>query len=207
MQRLLLALLLLAGPTAALAATEAWNFRVLLDDREVGRHEFRLAAVGQQRELRSAAEFNVRLLFINAYSYLHEAVERWQGNCLQSLESRTDTNGKRTVVSAANRAGRLSVVRAKGRDEHAGCVMSFAYWNPEILNARALLNSQTGELVAVTITEQGAETIPVRGELRTATRHRISAEQLQIDLWYAEGRWVALEALALGGRRLRYELL
>lgn len=207
MRALVAILLLLAGPTAAHSATDAWNFRVLLDGREVGRHEFRLAANGPQRELRSEAEFNVRLLFINAYSYLHEAVERWQGDCLQSLEARTDTNGKRTVVSAANRNGRLSVVRSKGREEHEGCVMSFAYWNPEILNARELLNSQTGELVAVTITEQGRETIPVRGELRTASRHRISAEKVQIDLWYAEGQWVALEALALGGRRLRYELL
>jgi hypothetical protein len=207
MRALIAILLLLAGPGAAHAATDAWNFRVLLDGREVGRHEFRLAVEGQQRELRSEAEFNVRLLFINVYSYLHEAVERWQGDCLQSLESQTDSNGKRTVVSAANRGGRLSVVRAKGRDEHEGCVMSFAYWNPEILNARELLNSQTGELVAVTITEQGPEMIPVRGEPRAATRHRISAEQLQIDLWYAGGQWVALEALAPGGRRLRYELL
>jgi len=207
MRALLAILLLLAGPTAAHAATDAWNFRVLLDGREVGRHEFRLAVEGQQRELRSAAEFNVRLLFINAYGYLHEAVERWQGDCLQSIESRTDSNGKRTVVSAASRGGRLSVVRPKGRDEHDGCVMSFAYWNPQILNARELLNSQTGELVSVTITDQGRETIPVRGELRAATRHRISAEQVQIDLWYAEGQWVALEALAPGGRRLRYELI
>ena len=37
-------------------------------------------------------------------------------------------------------------------------------------------------------------------------RHRISGTGLQIDLWYVGERWVALEALTEGGRRLRYEL-
>lgn len=207
MRSLLALTLLLAALPAASAVPNDWHFRVLLDGREVGRHQFTLEGAGPERRLRSAAQFEARVLFINLYSYLHEAVERWQGDCLQSLESRTETNGKRQAVTAATRDGRLSVMRPKGRDEHEGCVMSFAYWNPEILKARQLLNSQTGELVPVTITEQGQETITVRGQPLAATRHRISAQQVQIDLWYADRQWIALEALALGGRRLRYELL
>ena len=206
--RSLLALILFSiALPAASAVPNDWNFRVLLDGREVGRHQFTLEGAGPERRLRSEAQFAARVLFINFYSYLHEAVEGWQGDCLQSLESRTETNGKRQAVSAATRDGRLTVMRSKGRDEHDGCVMSFAYWNPEILKARQLLNSQTGELVPVTITEQGQETITVRGRPLAATRHRISAEQVQIDLWYADQQWIALEALALGGRRLRYELI
>ena len=84
--------------------------------------------------------------------------------------------------------------------------MSFAYWDPRILEATRLLNSQTGELVPVAVTDQGTETVTVRGAERPATRHRITGPGLSIDLWYADGRWVALEALADGGRRLRYEL-
>ena len=206
--RSLLALILFSiALPAASAVPNDWNFRVLLDGREVGRHQFTLEGAGPERRLRSEAQFEARVLFISLYSYLHEAVERWQGDCLQSMESRTETNGKRQAVSAATRDGRLTVMRPKGRDEHDGCVMSFAYWNPEILKARQLLNSQTGELVPVTITEQGQETITVRGRPLAATRHRISAEQVQIDLWYADQQWIALEALALGGRRLRYELI
>jgi len=207
MRSLIAMMLLLIALPAAPDVPSDWNFRVLLDDREVGRHQFTLEGAGPERRLRSEAQFEARVLFINFYSYLHEAVEGWQGDCLQSLESRTETNGKRQAVSAATRDGRLTVMRPKGRDEHDGCVMSFAYWNPEILKARQLLNSQTGELVPVTITEQGQETITVRGRPLAATRHRISADQVQIDLWYADQQWIALEALAPGGRRLRYELI
>ena len=113
----------------------------------------------------------------------------------------------RQVLGPAGVPGdRLVVERPDRRDEHRGCVMSFAYWNPGILQASALLNSQTGELVPVTITAQGDDRVEVRGRTLTAQRHRIVAPQLRIDLWYADGQWVALEAPAQGGRRLRYEL-
>ena len=85
--------------------------------------------------------------------------------------------------------------------------MSFAYWNPQILKARRLLNSQTGELLPVTVVAQGTETIAVRGRKQTALRHRLSAPQLTVDLWYVGDAWVALEAPTDGGRRLRYELM
>ena len=147
------------------------------------------------------------VLFINAYRYHHEALERWNGNCLQLLVSRTETNGERLAVNAVARGSRLVVARPEGRDEHEGCVMSFAYWNPQILNARRLLNSQTGELLPVTVTPRSEETVAVRGAPRTAQRYRISAPGLQIDVWYADASWVALEAPAAGGRRLRYELM
>jgi hypothetical protein len=52
----------------------------------------------------------------------------------------------------------------------------------------------------------GQESVQVRGIARTASRYRISGRDLQIDVWYADGRWIGLEALTDGGRRLRYEL-
>ena len=84
--------------------------------------------------------------------------------------------------------------------------MSFAYWDPRILQAQRLLNSQTGQLVPVQVSDAGTETITVRGRALPALRHRIRGSGLSIDLWYAAGRWVALEAQAEGGRVLRYEL-
>jgi hypothetical protein len=207
MRRLLaLAAFCLAFPAVG-SEVRNWNFRVLLDDREIGEHQFALRVAGDERELRSAARFDVRLLFVNAYRYRHESLERWDGNCLRSLAARTETNGEKLAVSAEARAGRLVVERPAAREAHDGCVMSFAYWNPQILKAQRLLNSQTGEVLPVTVTQLGEETRPVGGEPRAAQRHRIQAPGLQIDLWYVDGRWVALEAPAAGGRRLRYELM
>jgi hypothetical protein len=205
--RLLAILLLLACASPSYANSSGdWRFRVLLDGREIGSHSYTLEPAGEGALLRSEARFEVKFLFVTAYTYEHDAVERWQGGCVRSLESRTESNGARSAVNAMTGNGGLAVARPEGRDLHAGCVMSFAYWDPRILGADRLLNSQTGELVPVQVTAQGQEAFAVRGEPRTASRYRISGRELQIDLWYADGNWVGLEALADGGRRLRYEL-
>ena len=178
----------------------------MLDGREIGRHRYQLQPQDDGTELRSEARFDVRFLFVSAYRYEHEAVERWQGGCLRELQSQTVTNGERVAVSARDTDGQFTVDRPGGRDVLPGCVMSFAYWDPRILEARALLNSQTGELMPVQVTRVGSEAVTVQGEGLLAMRHRISGTGLQIDLWYVGERWVALEALTEGGRRLRYEL-
>ena len=96
-------LLARAGPRARWRHAE-WHFDVSLDGRPIGEHRFTLRERGDLRELTSEARFRVRILFIDAYRYEHRARERWQGDCLERLDARTDDNGKPTVV-AGERAG------------------------------------------------------------------------------------------------------
>jgi hypothetical protein len=191
---------------AAPATGREWNFRVLLDGEEVGWHRYVVRADGESTEVESRAQFDVRFLFLNAFRYRHEARERWRGTCLDGLESRTETNGSVEEVAAESEGETLVVARPSGDARLPGCVMSFAYWDPRVLGATRLLNSQTGELVPVRVDSRGTERVTVAGRSVPATRHRLSAPELQIDLWYADGRWVALEAPTPGGRVLRYEL-
>lgn len=196
-------------PASAMSASTAgreWNFRVLLDGEEVGWHRYVVRGDGQATEIESRAQFDVKFLFVNAFRYRHEARERWRGACLDALESRTQTNGELEQVAAAARGDALVVAGPSGDRRHAGCVMSFAYWDPRILGASQLLNSQTGELLPVRVADRGTEVVHVAGRSVDATRHRLSAPGLQIDLWYADGHWIALEAPTSGGRILRYEL-
>ncbi len=206
MRTLTVLILLLAGSAPALASSGEWNFRVLLDGKEIGMHRYMLNDSGPDRTLRSEAEFDVRLLAFSLYRYQHEAVERWRDGCLVALDSRTEANGKLTAVQARSEINGLAVSRADGRTRHSGCIMSFAYWDPRILEATALLNSQTGTLTPVDVSALGTELRSVQGRQVMAERHRIRGPELEIDLWYADGRWIALEAPAVGGRRLRYEL-
>jgi hypothetical protein len=193
MKRALLIVASLLAATAASAQTRAWDFRVLLDESEIGRHRFSLHENGVEREMRIEARFEVKFLAITFYRYEHLATEHWRDGCLRALASRTDDDGQRLAVD--------------WREPGNGCQMSFAYWNPKILGERRLLNAQTGEIVPVNVQALGEESIAVRGRPVQAQRYRLSAPQLEIDLWLDGGDWVALESPAKGGRRLRYELL
>ena len=200
-------ILLCALGTAASANVQTWAFQVYLDDTAIGHHHFVLNDKGAEQELTTDARFNVKLLFINAYRYVHDASERWRGNCLVSLTARTDDNGKQSVVNAERRGEQVNIVSPRGNEAVGGCVMSFAYWNPDILTQTRLLNSQTGQYEAVSIAALGDEQIMVRGAPVQAKRYRISGPKNPIDLWYGAGqRWLALQSTLDGGRTLRYTL-
>lgn len=154
-------------------------FSVSLDGAPIGEHRFTLVERDGLRELTSEARFEVRFLGIPAYRYVHHATERWRGDCLETLRSKTDDDGKPLAVDWVS---------------PGGCTMSFAYWNPRILKERALLNAQTGEIEPVAVEDLGAG------------RYRLRGRKLAIDLRYEGARWIALDTETEGGRRLSYRL-
>src|ERR1700733_8833275 len=70
--------------------TRHWNFRVYLNQDPIGYHNFSVGTHGDAHDLKSVAHYLVKVLFINAYHYDHQATESWDGNCLHTLESSSD---------------------------------------------------------------------------------------------------------------------
>jgi hypothetical protein len=197
-----------AGKTDSEADEKEWNFRVYLDDSEIGYHNFSLVEKNGRRHLVTEAEFEVKFLFFTAYRYEHVNEETWQGECLQEIRSETDANGRRFEVRGVRDDGALEIEAGDSTRDVPGCVKTFAYWNPDILDEPELLNSQTGELLEVEIEQVATETLNVRGEEVAARRYRLEARNMELDIWYSrdQRRWLALESTVKGGRKLRYEL-
>lgn len=197
----------MASAGAHAAATQAWDFRVFLDEAPIGHHRFAVRESGHARDVTSEARFAVKVLGFTAYRYAHDAAEHWRGGCLTSLRARTDDNGERTEVHASRGAERLTVSGPRAREPLPGCVLTFAYWDPAILAQTRLLNPQTGEHESVSVTRLGEETISVRGVPVQTLRYRITGPRHPVDLWYSPQRaWLQLESTVEGGRRLRYRL-
>ena len=211
---LLAALLSLAGSIALAGNTDSeigekeWNFRVFLDDSEIGYHNFSLVEEDGRRRLVTEAEFEVKFLFFTAYRYEHVNEETWQGECLQEIRSETDANGRLFEVRGTQDDDGLEIETVDATRDVPGCVKTFAYWNPDILDEPELLNSQTGELLKVDIEPVATEMLNIRGEEVAARRYRLLAKNMELDIWYSrdQGRWLALESTVKGGRKLRYEL-
>ena len=198
---------LLLAATAAQAQVQKWDFQVLLDDKPIGYHHYTLREAGAERELKTEARFDVKLLFITAYRYAHDASERWRGNCLARLNARTDDNGEQSEVGVDQQGERVAITTNRGREAVDGCIMTFAYWNAEILRQTRLLNTQTGLYEAVTVSALGDEKLTVRGTQVVAKRYRISGAKHPIELWYgADQAWLALQSTLDSGRKLRYQL-
>ena len=156
--------------------------------------------------MRSEARFEYRLLFLKLFDYEHENLETWSGDCLQSIRSRTDSNGDLYAVEGRRTAEGFRLSAGEGDESLPDCVMTFAYWNPQFLEQPRLLNSQDGSFVDVQVSRPQREEVEFDGESRTALRYRLEAGDLQLDLWYSdEKEWLALRSEVEGGRMLRYE--
>lgn len=195
--------------TASQANTESareWRFNVYLDDNKIGHHHFRVEGMGDRQLVTTDAGFNVKFLFINVYRYQHRNREIWRNGCLQTLESQTDDNGTLFRVDAQRRDETLIIESGDERTGVAGCVQSFAYWDPSFLDANKLLNAQTGEYLDVAVRDLGPDQVVVKGETVPARHYRLIARDLTIDLWYSlQNEWLALESGTDGGR-LRYRI-
>lgn len=198
--------LLLTAP-GSLAETKVWPFKVSLDDTPIGDHRFTLSGPDRQWQLISEAKFDVEFLKIPVYRYRHRAEEHWKDGCLASLKADTDDNGAKSEVSATLEAGGLSITHARTESLAKGCTLTFAYWSPSILEAKTLLNPQTGELTPVEVTRQETTTLRARGVDARATRYRLTARGMTIDLWYdPEGHWIGLDSTLESGQILHYRL-
>ena len=200
----------LAAPSALAAEDDSgmlWRFDVALDSKSIGYHTFRIDNDGDRQVLETEASFDVKFLFVTAFRYRHENTEVWNDGCLRSVYARTDSNGKiYDVKGAAKEDSFVLTTNAAADTLSSECVQTFAYWNPEILQAKRLLNTQTGEYEEVSVVLEGYESIAVDGELIEAVRYRLTAKAGDIRLWYArnDNTWLALEAPAKGGRTIRY---
>lgn len=197
--------LLFAVPLQA----QEWSFEVYLDQQKIGTHTFSL----DQNQLQSRANFKVKVLFINAYRYQHQADEQWQGNCLSQLTAHTEENKEITDVKGAIQNNKFVLDKNGSTQTLPGCIMTFAYWNPEILKQSRLLNPQNAEYLDVTVTDEGSKTIEVKGQTTLTHQYRLNGrlkgkDKLKITLWYdQQQQWVALESITPEGYKIKYKII
>jgi hypothetical protein len=194
--------LLLCLLLPSIAAAQVWQFDVSMDGKAIGSHEFVLDEKADgQLALKSEAKFNVKFFSISVFKYQHLANELWQNDCLKKLDAKTQENSKATVVEGTQEASAFKLNAPSPLEIGQQCVMTFAYWNPKILQQKKLLNPQTGEFLTTQITALGQETIQVKGQTTKAERYKIHTNKFVIDLWYGlGGQWLALQSTTPDGR-------
>lgn len=204
------AALLLSSTVAATSGTARdLSFRVLLDGKPIGSHDFRITEQDAEKVIESNASFDVSLFFVPVFSYRHSNTEVWRDGCLVQIDAETDSNGKQFRVEGRKETSAYRIGTNSGAAAYPGdCLMSFAYWDRQMVQQNRLLNAQTGEIVEVDIEPLG-EAVLEFGERDIATDgYRIFAPAHDVDItvWYSrsDSSWVSLESRLKNGRLMRY---
>ena len=105
-----------------------WKFKVFLDKKEVGVHDFLVEKEADVTRLETVARFDVKILFFNAFRYRHRNIELWNQESMTSIDAYTDSNGKESTVRGEQENGRWIVNNGKTDTELPERVLSFAYF-------------------------------------------------------------------------------
>jgi hypothetical protein len=197
-----------AADDVARSATRVYAFKAFLDDKPIGEHRFTVASEGAARQVTSEADFAVKFIGITAYRYHHHVEEQWTGDCLSSLKSSTDDDGKPASVGLVKAGDANEITTAAGKRSEPGCLMTYAYWNPAMREQKRLLNPQTGKVDAVKVEQVGKGTVVVGGKDVASTDWRVTGGDSPIDLWISDqGDWVGLDSMVSNGKhKLTYRL-
>jgi hypothetical protein len=181
------------------------EFDVLRNGQPFGRHVVVFRRTGDTLTVETDIDLKVMIGPITAYQYIHDATETWIGGALDRVEARTKKDGRWRSLAARAVAGGLDIAGAAFRGVLPRPVIPSSHWNIEQMAQSAMLSTETGEMLDMTVIDQGVETVRTgSGDIRA--RRFLVKSDLDAYFWYDDrGRWVKC-AFTAEGSKVEYVL-
>jgi len=196
------------APAIAAAYPKTLAFAAYRNGAHIGEQRMSFEAADEQLAVRTEAEFSIKIGPVVLFRYRHAALERWRAGRFDSLETHTDSGGKReSVVATRTASGVVIATPSHGPASAPAGALPFTHWNMAIARA-PLFNPQTGALLRQTVRQLGPSLISLADGRQLQAQHVSFSGDASIDDWYdAEGVWTALRGRLVDGSTLEYRRL
>jgi hypothetical protein len=184
------------------------SFNIKRNGNQIGTHEVSFKTNDEKLYIEATTKIRVKFLFFTAYKFDYTAKEIWQNGELISLLSYTNDNGKKSEVKLDYGSDIVKAINDKDTFSNTldGLIYTTNHWNPNVLNANVVLNTVTGKLNQIQISQKGEEMVPTGAGERSAIHHRYDGDLNNISTWYDEKlRWVGLNFKSKDGSIISYE--
>lgn len=182
-------------------------FEVKRNGKPVGRHSITFRGDEADMSVEVRFEIAIPILFFATYEYLYKSSARWQDGELISLQATTDDDGDVTNVVAVSQGDAIMVTGPEGEVSVGRPLFPTNHWNPDVLGQDRVLNTITGEIDQVSISEVGVEEISTERGTIEATRYAYGGDLMTEVLYDAERNWVGMEFEAKDGSTISYRCL
>lgn len=190
------------------AAAQTWQpkdgdrlvFDVFRDGSKFGSHIVAFRRSGDDLVVDSDVELRVALGPITLFHYIHDVTERWSGGTLRSVVARTRKDGrwKNMTLQAEESAFRVAGSGFSGIV--AADAIPSTHWNFSEMKQPAMLSTETGAMLPMTVTDRGVQRIKSSAGIIEARRFDVKSE-IAASFWYdASGRWVKCAFEAQGSK-------
>jgi len=144
------------------------------------------------------------LLGLVAYRFRYASSAQWRDGVLQHIHVTVDDDGKSRKIDLD-----WSGTEFEGQVDGApvllpGPLFPTDHWNRQAVGAPHVLNTLTGRLADVAVTDHGAEQVETAHGPVQATRFEYTGD-FRSEVWYdSEGRWVKLRFQGKDGSVITY---
>ncbi len=177
------------------------KFLIKRKDNVIGHHVVNVTPTPEGAIVDTRIQMRVSFGLLTFFKYKHESREEWRGDELISLSSRTNNDGEKTWVDARRENGVLTI-KGSGYEGIAPTnAIPSSYWRKALVEADALINTQTGEIIDVTVESLGQTPAPHGAP---ADQYRVTGT-LALNIWYDGQRWVGSN-FVIDGEELTYVL-
>ena len=177
------------------------KFLIKRAGKVIGFHQVDVTNTEAGKTVETTIRMRVKLGFVPLFRYDHQAIEEWRDGELYSLTSATNNNGDDDYVRLIRSEAGFEIDGSGYSGSAPAGAMPSSYWNKDLVSADAMINTQTGELIDVSVSELGRTMGP---HLQLADQYRIVGT-LALDLWYDGAQWVGSN-FVIDGEELTYEL-
>jgi hypothetical protein len=202
----MLAATLLAFTSSAASMPDPVIFTVFRQGKPFGYHSVSFRRDGASLIADIRISLSVMLGPITLFSYGHSCTERWEASALQSINCTTEKDGKSLRLSGQRQGGEFVVNGTEFRGAIGSDVLPSSYWHGFPLNRSAMINSETGKVLPMTLTPIGKKVVPtIDGVSITSECYRLSSD-IELTLCYDDqDRWV-WTSFEARGQSIEYRL-
>ena len=186
------------------------TFNVFRDDVMVGKHIVSFSQIDKNRnKVRVVAQLNFQVNFLSfpVYKFQYKSDAIWLDGKLKTLRSNQNDDGESSTVEVFRKDNMLTVINKDTEFRTDMGTLPTNHWNAEVLMKNKVINTLTGELSSVRITNLGREKIEAQGESVFATKYKYSGEIATL-VWYSDsGNWVKMQFEGKDGSNIEYKCI
>ena len=178
---------------------------MLRDGEKVGQHSTRFKIRKNSQIIESRMNIEVTVFSIPIYSFTYEATEIWVNGQMANLDVLVLDGSEQKTIKVSSATDGFSIKSPSGEVMFYEPIISTNHWNINVVNDSRVLNTLTGEINRVKITNKGSERISIKNGTLKATRYDYTGDLKNTSAWYDdEGRWVKLQFIARDGSTISY---
>jgi hypothetical protein len=203
----ILGALWLASNAVIPATAETLNFVITRNGDPIGTSTIEINRTSADTTVDTRTDLTVNVLFFTAYCFEQKTSERWSNAHLVALNSTTNNNGTRHKVAVRMKGDQLELYADGENNPLERDIVPSTLWNPDFLKHSMMLDVQDGQVMPVTVVDDGVDNLRVGGQVVPAHHYTINGRYSE-GAWYDDqGRLVQVKIIGSDGSIILYDLM